>query len=898
MFGQNNSPFGSSGTTGGFGQPSSTPAFGQAPAPAGLFGSPPPQPQPFGQPQQPSAFGGGGFGQPAPAPSLFGAPQPAPAFGAPVPAFGSPAPAFGAPAAPSTGLFGAPAPAPTGGMFGAPAPSISPFGGPSMTTGSTFGMPAPAPAFGAPSTFGAPAPSGGGLFGAAPAPAFGQVPAPSGGLFGSAPAPFGQAPAPSSGFGFGGTAPAPSSAFGAPSTFGTPAPAPFGAPAPSVGLFGSPSTTAPSTQEGTRHTAFQPTMKEDGNSRISLQSITGMPQYENQTFESLRVGDYKQGNKGTPSSGNSSGGMFGAPAPSGGLFGSTAPAPSTFGAAPAPSFGSTFGSTPAPAFGQTPAPSTGFGFGTPAPAPSGGLFGSSAPAPAFGQSPAPSSAFGFGSPAPAPTSGFFGSSAPAPAPFGAPAPSSGLFGSTPAPAFGQSPAPSSGFGFGAPAPAPSGGLFGSSTPAPSGGLFGAPPASAGGFGFGSPAPAPAFGFGGQPPGPAPAAPQPAPAAQTSLFPANTQIIVESSNQLLEQKLRAIAKQKEELEKGQALLTGGSSISPAVTPRGVSESQGLTFFGRSALVYGNRTPTSDVKILPRGFPKLESARKTSPMSISTPATQGRGALMSPEATIHSSRLKLRIDKESASKPRLRNPIMSPPPSLPVPNSNGSKTEPVEPESERSDLRNGLDSPQQSPVDHGFVDRGDKQSSPAFRYYQNVIGADAESPGTATPPGGAKKSQKLPILTKEEYECKPPLSELMNYTEVDLATVPRFSVIRPGYGMVEWVGQVDVRGVDIDRAVVIEKAEVSVYEADESDGTKPPEGTKLNRAATVSLFDVFPKNGPQSNEEEFQRFEDRLQKSARTTGSEFVSYDRKTGLWVFKVQHFSRYGVSCGIFPYSH
>jgi hypothetical protein len=110
------------------------------------------------------------FGAPAPVPaSNFGAPAPAPSGGL----FGPPTPAastslFGAPAAApgSTGLFGAPAPAPTSGsLFGAPAPAPAPGGSlfgstPAPASFGSFGAPAPTT-----SLFGAPAPT---AFGASP----------------------------------------------------------------------------------------------------------------------------------------------------------------------------------------------------------------------------------------------------------------------------------------------------------------------------------------------------------------------------------------------------------------------------------------------------------------------------------------------------------------------------------------------------------------------------------------------------------------------------------------------------------------------------------------------------------------------------------------------------------
>jgi len=96
--------------------------------------------------------------------------------------------------------------------------------------------------------------------------------------------------------GFGAT-PAPS-AFGAPAPstgglFGAPAPATssYGlAPAPPAGLFGSP---APAPSTGTTATTpYQPTTRQDGSTSITLQNISAMPVFENQSPEELRYKDY------------------------------------------------------------------------------------------------------------------------------------------------------------------------------------------------------------------------------------------------------------------------------------------------------------------------------------------------------------------------------------------------------------------------------------------------------------------------------------------------------------------------------------------------------------------------------------------------------------------------------
>ena len=451
------STFGSSSSapSGGFGASPATSTFGST-TNSSPFGAPAPSPSAFGTTQT-STFGG------TPGASAFGAPSPAPTFGG-TSAFGTPAPAPG-----TTSAFG-------GGGFG------------STTTTSTFGAPAPSSAFGSTGGFGAPSPAPGstGLFGA-------PAPAPTGGMFG--------APATTPGSTFG-SSPGGTSLFGGGSTAAPGAMTPTGqVPAWAAGQ--------PPMGNGTRPQPYAPTVRNDGQSTITFQTITAMNQYENYSLEELRLQDYALGNRGNAAQPGASpgGGLFGAPAPALGGFGSPAPAPTGGGLFGAPS--------PAPAFGASPAPSTGFGstFNTPAPAP----FGAPAPS-AFGTpAPAPGGLFGgaptstFGQPAPAPTSAF---GTPAPAPgglFGAPAPST--FGSQPSPA----PATPGLFGAPQPAPAPGGGLFGSTgggfgtpTPAPAPGFGGfgstlgaAPAPSTGLFGAPQPAPAPGSGFGGFGAAPAP-----------------------------------------------------------------------------------------------------------------------------------------------------------------------------------------------------------------------------------------------------------------------------------------------------------------------------------------------------------------------------------------------------------
>jgi hypothetical protein len=132
--------------------------------------------------------------------------------------------------------------------------------------------------------------------------------------------------------------------------------------------------------------SFQPSLKQDGSTNITLHSITAMSHYEKASIEELRLADYLIGNKGSkgqqqiwrPADGRDSAANASinalAPAPFGKMFGS-------FGSSFKPTATATAGS-----FGcqETAQPSSGL-CGAPAQAPfSAGLFGAPAPAPTNG----------------------------------------------------------------------------------------------------------------------------------------------------------------------------------------------------------------------------------------------------------------------------------------------------------------------------------------------------------------------------------------------------------------------------------------------------------------------------------------------------------------------------------
>ncbi|KAL9234180.1 hypothetical protein vseg_009079 [Gypsophila vaccaria] len=127
--------------------------------------------------------------------------------------------------------------------------------------------------------------------------------------------------------------------------------------------------------------------------------------------------------------------------------------------------------------------------------------------------------------------------------------------------------------------------------------------------------------------------------------------------------------------------------------------------------------------------------------------------------------------------------------------------------------------------------------------------------------------FPILRSSEYYTLPSIDELVEIEEKSpgyCARVRDFVVGRLGFGNVRFIGETDVRGLDLGEIVRFSRHEIVVYE-DERE--KPCVGEGLNKEAVVTL-----------------RF------SADRQGAEFVSFEPGSGEWRFRVAHFSRFGLS--------
>lgn len=151
--------------------------------------------------------------------------------------------------------------------------------------------------------------------------------------------------------------------------------------------------------------------------------------------------------------------------------------------------------------------------------------------------------------------------------------------------------------------------------------------------------------------------------------------------------------------------------------------------------------------------------------------------------------------------------------------------------------------------------------------------------------------MPQLSCPDYYTEPQVPELAANERAEpgfCRHVKNFVVGRHGYGSIKFLGETDVRHLDLDSHVKFNNREVMVY-MDERD--KPPVGEGLNKASEVTLLNVkcIDKLGNRYiNGPKVDKYREMLIKKAKEQGAEFVSYDPVEGEWKFRVQHFSRYG----------
>lgn len=147
--------------------------------------------------------------------------------------------------------------------------------------------------------------------------------------------------------------------------------------------------------------------------------------------------------------------------------------------------------------------------------------------------------------------------------------------------------------------------------------------------------------------------------------------------------------------------------------------------------------------------------------------------------------------------------------------------------------------------------------------------------------------FPILQRPGYYMRPDHFEMRNMTEDEVKQVKNFVVGREGAGEICWPGETDVRCMNLDERVVIERdlngvPYVLVYPPDVYLNVLPPEGEELNKRAEIQLFNMFPQGV--RTDRAAARYETMLMQQVSAMGGEWISYDINKGVLKFAVNHF--------------
>ncbi|XP_012086570.1 nuclear pore complex protein NUP98A isoform X2 [Jatropha curcas] len=160
-------------------------------------------------------------------------------------------------------------------------------------------------------------------------------------------------------------------------------------------------------------------------------------------------------------------------------------------------------------------------------------------------------------------------------------------------------------------------------------------------------------------------------------------------------------------------------------------------------------------------------------------------------------------------------------------------------------------------------------------------------------GADIEALMPKLRRSDYYTEPRIQELAAKERAEpgfCRHVKDFVVGRHGYGCIKFLGETDVRRLDLESLVQFNNREVIVYT---DDSKKPPVGQGLNKPAEVTLLNIKcfdKKTGRQFTEgPKIEKYKEMLKRKAEDQGAEFISYDPVKGEWKFRVNHFSKYSL---------
>ncbi|KAI1004659.1 Nucleoporin [Podosphaera aphanis] len=146
---------------------------------------------------------------------------------------------------------------------------------------------------------------------------------------------------------------------------------------------------------------------------------------------------------------------------------------------------------------------------------------------------------------------------------------------------------------------------------------------------------------------------------------------------------------------------------------------------------------------------------------------------------------------------------------------------------------------------------------------------------------------------DYWMSPNKTEIDNMNRIQRQKVTGFTVGRHGVGSVRFDCPVDLTSINVNEVmggiVKIEMRQVTVYP---DSYQKPPMGKGLNVPSTITLENSWPRKKDRKTpltDQTGVRLQKHIEKLKRVEDTEFVSYEKTTGTWTFRVPHFTTYGL---------
>lgn len=180
---------------------------------------------------------------------------------------------------------------------------------------------------------------------------------------------------------------------------------------------------------------------------------------------------------------------------------------------------------------------------------------------------------------------------------------------------------------------------------------------------------------------------------------------------------------------------------------------------------------------------------------------------------------------------------------------------------------------------------------------------ESPRrSATPEVGQVIGNEVAVVQQPKddkshgtYWMVPNAAKLKSLTREQQKKVIGLTIGRRGYGSIRFDNPVDITGIpceieEIPGTVVVFETRVCTVYPEHLE--KPSPGKGLNVPATISLEECYPLTKNQRDkitDPEHPRYITHIRRLKSIKDTEFVEYSPNNGLWIFKVRHFTTYGL---------